>query len=194
MSPIATDASCAACLRRWPAGTATVQPMRRWSIATTPRLVLSCLIFWCRTSWELTSRLTRAAIGVRQLPRLPDHLQSHGLRWWEQSRSAGLWELQTCRAQMALHVDESELPFLIICFPLEYSVEIMSVWALWKVCAYLLSLLRPGFSPLPGDGRLHAHPEYSHRSHQDPALLPQSLEPRPGAWVSRPQDLPRGEG
>lgn len=55
-------------------------------------------------------------------------------------------------------------------------------------------LCHSGFSSLPGDGRVHPHPEHPHRAHQDPALLPQGPEPGPGARVPRPQDLSGGEG
>lgn len=77
------------------------------------------------------------------------------------------------------------------------SVKMITVKAPWRVflCIYdHVSLLHPGLSSLPGDGRLHPHPQYSHRAHQDPALLPQGPEPGPSAGVPCPQDLPRGEG
>lgn len=51
-----------------------------------------------------------------------------------------------------------------------------------------------GFSPLPGDRRLHPHTEYSHCPHQDPALLPQGSEPGTGTGMSCPQDLSWREG
>lgn len=51
-----------------------------------------------------------------------------------------------------------------------------------------------GFSALPGDGRVHPHSQHPHRADQDPALLPESAEPGPGARVPSAQDLPRGEG
>lgn len=46
--------------------------------------------------------------GVCQLPWFPDRLQSHTFRRREQSRSARLWELQACGAQVALHANQSK--------------------------------------------------------------------------------------
>lgn len=60
------------------------------------------------------------------------------------------------------------------------------------MCVCVFSFL--GFGALPGDGRVHPHSQHSHRADQNPALLPKSTEPGPGAGVQSAQDLPRGEG
>lgn len=92
----ATDASSAACSRRWPDGTVTVPSTRRWLILP---VLHSCQIDVVELFINVIQAGSKSVssycvlTGVCELPRLPDHLQSHWLRRREQSRSAGLWEL-----------------------------------------------------------------------------------------------------
>lgn len=108
MSLTATGASSAVCWRQWLAGTAIVQLMRRCVLHNAPvhqsniggPLTWDCL--------EMNLSPSFALPGVCQLPWFPDRLQSHTFRRREQSRSARLWELQACGAQVALHANQSE--------------------------------------------------------------------------------------
>lgn len=96
---------------------------------------------------------------------------------------------------MALHANQSER----LHSQVTVYVKTRLKFGFFYTCFFFFSLffsvwLKPGFSSLFRDGGLYAHPEHSHRPHQDPALLPQGPQPGSGTGVSCPQDLPRGEG
>lgn len=74
---------------------------------------LTSVVFSLEIVLKLTYVLVVPNKGVCQLPWFPDRLQSHTFRRREQSGSAGLWELQACGAQVALHANQSEPPFRI---------------------------------------------------------------------------------